>query len=58
MVARTRPTAVPRPKPEKSSAWVSVLCSNCGRKICEASPGSAVKIVCKRCKKEVVSQVA
>lgn len=55
MVARTTPTVVTKPEPP---TWVTVLCTNCGRKVCEVSPGSAVKIVCKRCKKEVIARAA
>ena len=55
MVARTTPTVVMKPGPP---AWIVVRCPQCGKAICEAKSGSTLKIVCKRCKAESVTNVA
>jgi ribosomal protein S27E len=36
-------------KPERAT-WVPVRCPECGKLLCEVSPGSVVKIRCKYCR--------
>ena len=49
----TTPTIMPRP-----NGWVTVRCADCGKVLCEAQRGSVVKVVCRKCKSEQVTQVA
>lgn len=38
--------------------WVTVRCPECGKVLCEATPGSTVKKLCDRCKEERVVSIA
>lgn len=38
--------------------WVTIRCPECGKVLCEATPGSQVRKVCDRCKAERVIVVA
>lgn len=53
-VALMATTPVRKPTP----LWVTVRCPECGKKLCEAMPGSTVKKLCGRCKQERVVAVA
>lgn len=38
--------------------WITVTCAECGKVLCQAQPGSRVKLVCRRCKQDVIVNVA
>lgn len=49
---------LPPPPQRPTPLWVTVRCPECGKVLCEATPGSTVKKLCDRCKEERVVSIA